>query len=434
MQRPFSIEKQDTFRQVSILGGLCFFLSALEFMIPKPLPFMRLGLANLPLLLSLDILPLSSFILLVVLKIMGQALISGTLFSYIFLFSLGGTGASAIIMYLLRRIFGREKISFIGISTAGALAFNGTQLVLAYFFIFGKSTKYAAAPILALGTVTGILLGMAAEYFIARSDWYALFKVHMHAAPGPRRLPRQNDTAETNPANINPADVTVNRPLERFRKKRERLCLGTFGSAELALTGLCMMPALLLNPDVKTRVIQFLFFSFLAWLSGKRNNPLITITVMLGIVLFNLLVPFGQILFTIGPVKITSGALQGGIRRAVTLEGLFMLSRCFVRKDLAFPGFFGNLIGDSFRVFSHLDEEKFLFNRKNWVEQLDRILVMLPAGSGSFKGPGHGFPEAEKEDKRYGRAKTGQFTLNFLIPKLILFIAVVLAWLPLAVL
>ena len=72
-------------------GALCFFLSTIEYMIPKPLPFLRLGLANIPILLAIDILPLPAYSVLVLLKILGQGLIGGTLFSYIFLFSAAGS-------------------------------------------------------------------------------------------------------------------------------------------------------------------------------------------------------------------------------------------------------------------------------------------------------------------------------------------------------
>ena len=40
---------------VSFLGALCMFLSAIEYIIPKPIPFLRVGIANLPMLFSLDI-------------------------------------------------------------------------------------------------------------------------------------------------------------------------------------------------------------------------------------------------------------------------------------------------------------------------------------------------------------------------------------------
>jgi heptaprenyl diphosphate synthase len=160
-------------RTVALLGAFCLFLSTIEYMIPKPLPFMRIGIANLPLMLALDIFPFPTFALLVGIKILGQALITGTLFSYIFLFSLAGTVLSALSMYGLRRFFGSRRISFVGVGTAGALISNLTQLVLAWIFIFGKSARYIAPPFLAMGLVTGIALGLFCEYFTARSQWYA---------------------------------------------------------------------------------------------------------------------------------------------------------------------------------------------------------------------------------------------------------------------
>jgi heptaprenyl diphosphate synthase len=159
---------------VALLGAFCLFLSTIEYMIPKPLPFMRLGIANLPLMLALDILPFPLFLLLAAIKILGQALVTGTLFSYIFLFSLAGTLLSALSMYALRYLLGAKHISFVGVGTLGALASNLCQLALAWAFIFGKSVLYAAPPFLGLGLVTGAALGLFCEYFTGKSRWYAL--------------------------------------------------------------------------------------------------------------------------------------------------------------------------------------------------------------------------------------------------------------------
>ena len=158
---------------MALLGAFCLFLSAVEYMIPKPLPFMRIGLANLPLMLALDIFPFSAFLVLVSIKVLGQALITGTLFSYIFLFSLTGTFLSALLMYLLRRALGRERITFIGIGTAGAMVSNVTQLALAWFFIFRENVRYIAPPFLGAGLVTGVVLGVFCEMFASRSQWYS---------------------------------------------------------------------------------------------------------------------------------------------------------------------------------------------------------------------------------------------------------------------
>ena len=163
--------KQDM-RYVPVLGALCLFLSAIEYLIPKPLPFLRIGLANLPLMLALDILSFPSYLALVCIKIFGQALITGTLFSYVFLFSLAGTFLSAFLMFFLRRLFGRERITFSGIGTAGAMVSNVSQLALAWFFIFRENVRYIAPPFLAAGLITGVLLGVFCNVFTSRSKWY----------------------------------------------------------------------------------------------------------------------------------------------------------------------------------------------------------------------------------------------------------------------
>ena len=159
-------------KNIALLGAFCLFLSAIEYMIPKPLPFMRIGIANLPIMLACNVFPFSAFFILVCIKVIGQALITGTLFSYIFLFSLAGTFLSSFTMYLLRFLFGKDKITFIGIGTAGAFISNISQLALAQFLIFKVNTQYIAPPFLAVGIITGIALGIFCEAFAEKSRWY----------------------------------------------------------------------------------------------------------------------------------------------------------------------------------------------------------------------------------------------------------------------
>jgi len=158
-------------KQIALLGAFCLFLSAVEYMIPKPLPFMRIGIANFPVMLSCDVLSFPAFLLLIFIKAIGQALITGTLFSYIFLFSITGTFFSAVLMYLLRCLF-KDRVTFIGIGTAGAVVSNFSQLALAYVFIFKDSVRYIAPPFLAAGLVTGIVLGIFCEVFAGKSQWF----------------------------------------------------------------------------------------------------------------------------------------------------------------------------------------------------------------------------------------------------------------------
>jgi heptaprenyl diphosphate synthase len=172
-----SLHSRETRKTLALLGAFCLFLSTIEYMIPKPMPFMRIGIANLPLMLALDIFPFHAFLVLVAIKVLGQALITGTLFSYIFLFSLAGTFLSAVSMYLFRRLLGSGRISFIGLGTMGAMVSNVAQLALARLFIFGNSVMYIASPFLAAGLVTGTVLGFFCETFTRRSQWYAERKI-----------------------------------------------------------------------------------------------------------------------------------------------------------------------------------------------------------------------------------------------------------------
>lgn len=156
---------------VALLAAFALFLSTVEYLIPKPVPFMRIGLANLPLLVALGLLSAPEYVLLALLKVLGQSLVTGTIFSYVVLFSLGGTCASALSMYLIYHLFGRW-VSLLGISIAGAMASNCVQLVLSRFILFGEAARFIAPPFLAMGLLTAILLGLFAEQFVARSAWY----------------------------------------------------------------------------------------------------------------------------------------------------------------------------------------------------------------------------------------------------------------------
>lgn len=162
----------DRAKLTAFLGGMCLFLSSIEYLLPRPVPFFRLGLANLPILLSLRLLPFPYILLLVLLKIMGQGLISGTLASYVFLFSAAGSYTSALVMMSVYRISPRY-ISLIGVSVLGALAGNLVQLLLSVKFIFGESAWVIAPLFLAVGTVSSFLIGLFARRFSAKSRWIA---------------------------------------------------------------------------------------------------------------------------------------------------------------------------------------------------------------------------------------------------------------------
>ena len=172
---------------------------------------------------------------------------------------------------------------------------------------------------------------------------------------------------------------------------RQELYQNLFSARALCVTGLLIMPALLFNPSTELRVVQFFFFWFLAWLSGKKTNPIITIIMIVFITAFNLIVPYGRVLFSIGVFKITSGALTAGVHRAFTLAALVMLSKVTIRQDLNIPGAFGKLLSDSLCMFSAIMNRKYRITGKNLIVEIDNLMLELseqdrPCARGNSRG------------------------------------------------
>jgi heptaprenyl diphosphate synthase len=173
---PGKASGEKTRRLTAFLAGLAFFLSTIEYMLPRPIPFMRLGLANLPILIAVDLLPFGSYMALALMKVVGMSILTGSLFSYVALFSLAGTLASALVMRLLRAIAGPRLLSYVGLCVAGAISSNMAQVVLARVFVFGPSARLMAPAFLALGLVSGIALGTFTQAFAVKSAWLARIK------------------------------------------------------------------------------------------------------------------------------------------------------------------------------------------------------------------------------------------------------------------
>ncbi|MDR0495410.1 MAG: Gx transporter family protein [Treponema sp.] len=342
-------------RRRALLGSLCLFLSAIEYLIPKPLPFMRIGLANLPLLLALDIFGAKDFFLLVLLKVLGQGIIGGTFFSYVFLFSLAGTCSSAVLMHVARKLAGKKRLGFAGLGCLGAMASNAVQLVLARYFIFGPALRYLIPPFLASGLISGIALGLACEYFCRRSRWYA-------------RLSGGGTEAEP----VGPIP-----PQPRPGLSRKTHYTDFLNADELFIAGLLMALIFLFSPSLPDRAAQFFFFYSLALLSGKKINPFVTALIMGGIVFVHLLAPYGKVLLAIGPLRVTRGSLLAGLEKAITLEGLLMLSQTCIRSSLKLPGAVGSLLGESLRLLELMRERKGLISKGHIIGGIDRLMLEL---------------------------------------------------------
>lgn len=161
---------------IAIFSSIAVVLGVLESMFPTqlifPVPGAKLGLANIMVLTCLFFLKGRDAFALVVLKTLLMTLILGTFSA--FLFSFMGTLFSFLVMYALLKL-GRGKISLIGISVLGGVAHNVGQLTAAVLIF--KSTKifYYLPPLMLLGVLTGIFVGIAAKYVTTSLSKLSLF-------------------------------------------------------------------------------------------------------------------------------------------------------------------------------------------------------------------------------------------------------------------
>ena len=135
-------------------------LFVVESLFPTPIPGIRLGLANIFILLALIYFGLKEALLIGILKSVAGSLILGRLFAPAFIFSISGTAVSTFIMWLI--IKPRSPFSLLGISIIGAEAHITVQLLIATAIFLPGISLFYIFPIYIIssiitGSVTGIL-------------------------------------------------------------------------------------------------------------------------------------------------------------------------------------------------------------------------------------------------------------------------------------
>lgn len=144
----------------AILVALAMTFSYIEVLIPinVGLPGMKLGLANLVVLIGFYILKPQEvfFISLVRILLMGCLFGNGLSLMY----SLSGGILSYLIMLLLKNIKG---FSIVGISIAGGVSHNVGQILAAILIIQNNKIIYYLPPLMIAGIITGALIGFLAK-------------------------------------------------------------------------------------------------------------------------------------------------------------------------------------------------------------------------------------------------------------------------------
>lgn len=155
-------------RQVALCGllvALAFILSYVEALVPINLgiPGVKLGLANLVVLIALYTLDLRWAFTISVVRIVLAGLTFGGLFSM--LYSLAGGLLSFVVMALLSR---KNLLGTVGVSICGGVAHNIGQLLMAMLVLETQSVWYYFPVLLISGSVAGVLIGLLGGWMTGR--------------------------------------------------------------------------------------------------------------------------------------------------------------------------------------------------------------------------------------------------------------------------
>ena len=159
---------------ISLLVAQGVVIGLIENMIPYPFAFApgaKLGLANLITIIALFTMPKRDSFLLIWLRLILTTLLGGTVSTFLY---------SSLLSYfgmLLVKQLGPKRVSIIGISAAGGFLHNVGQLVTASWIAQSWSVMLYLPVLAFFGILSGIAIGIAANYLLQRVDTLRRFQL-----------------------------------------------------------------------------------------------------------------------------------------------------------------------------------------------------------------------------------------------------------------
>ena len=287
-------------QQIARLAALTLIFSYAELMLPRVLPFFRLGLGNAALLMGLALgLTFPAFMLLVLVKAVAVNLMAGTLFSPFFLVSFAQSFVSALIMFGLwragrpvmsREVKGRRLLSLYGISICGAGASAVVQIALSSLYL-GQGTWSLLGPMLLFNLMSGFITAWIAE-ILGVDGWGRCGGV-----------PRREGSG---------------RPQGGLKRGRDFSLLAILLAAAASVF-------FIKNTAV---LCGFLLLSFLAQKLAHRKILLLPhLSLWLFVLITSVFVPNGRVLFSVAGFSFTAGAALSALQKALRLSIVSALSQ-----------------------------------------------------------------------------------------------------------
>lgn len=286
--------------KIARLAALTLVLSYAELLIPRVIPFFRLGLGNAALLMGLTTgLSFPAFMLLSVVKSVCANLMAGILFSPFFLVSFCQSVSSAFVMFVLYKISSAGKnplrlFGLYGVSVAGSTVSAVVQIFLSSLYL-GQGTYSLLGPMLLFNLVSGVITAFVAEKYNAR-----VFE--------------ENSIVSVSERTSNGGGSPRNAPHRVF----------------LLFILLVASASVFIIKNVYV-LIAYLIIALTAQKISRRKILIVPhLSLWIFVIITSLLVPEGRVLFSVFRFSVTQGALICGIQKALRLSAVSAFSQCAV--------------------------------------------------------------------------------------------------------
>lgn|SRR5574344_299582 len=154
------------FTRLSMLLALSVVLNIIETLVPLfngSIPGIRLGLANVVILIVLYSYSFKDALFLSIIRVFLVGILRTGLFSIAFFFSLGGAILSIIFMFLFKKF---TKLSMVGVSIVGSIAHSLGQLIILTIYLHSMSS-FGYLPIMLIFSIpTGIITGIISKELV----------------------------------------------------------------------------------------------------------------------------------------------------------------------------------------------------------------------------------------------------------------------------
>jgi len=306
-------------KRIAYLSALTLLFSYAELLLPRIIPFFRLGLGNVAILMAFEM-PFPAFLLLSAIKAVAASLTGGTLFSPFFLISLAQSVSSACLMFVLFKLnkVCREKLmSIYGISLAGSALSAFVQISLCSLFL-GQGTFSLLGPMFLFNAVSGLITAFIAE--VMKAGWTGE-AVGSSVPENTEVIGSEAANQTENLQNDTTGSQTEKTPVSAGKKSAALQIV-------LAVVIIAAGAGIFFINSIPVLCVALVLSFIFQIISGRKIFIIPHISLWLFVLISSLFVANGKVLFTIWNLSITQGALMSGIEKALKLSAVSALSQC----------------------------------------------------------------------------------------------------------